>query len=403
MITKIDIKNFKGIYDLTFSTDGNAFIYGENGSGKSAFVDALYFIFKSARTIYDERRIYSLPSRIQGFYPELSSDDLKFRIRNESETLCDMLRSCHRIKSDEGPSFMLEFERNNVKGRYCISFGLDKMEKEALSINDAIAFSIDEDNVFLSSKFFFDEAYRRELKDRAQSSFGANTLMSFLYADIKGTSCNYYRSRISEELSEVIDFFSDVAIYSGEKKIGPMIFGCNNLVFGYSDSLNKTERDNIIKLLEFYRPYLLPSYSKFFYRTFIASGRELYELMLEKNGVTIPLSFESNGIKALFELFPYFISSLLGGVSILDDFDEKLSDGVLLQLLSELEKGCDGQTIATFRSYRNLSELDRKCVYKIDEINNENVIDLYDGRAEAKKKLVAANKKLLLEFRDNIR
>ncbi len=404
MITKINIKNFKGIYDLTFSPkNNNAFIYGENGSGKSAFVDALYFIFKSVRTIYDERRVYSLPSRVQGFYPELSSDDLRFRIQNENENLCEMLRDSHRINSADGPSFTLEFERNNVNGCYFLLFDLDKIKKESLIIDGVRAFEIEGENVFINSKVVTDEAYRNELKERVCSSYGANSLMSILYADIKGTSMNYYRCRISHELSEIIDFFSSVSLLSDDKRIAPMLFGSGNLILGYSDFLGKKERDNLIKLMEYYRPYLLPAYSKIFYRTFIASGREMYELMLEKNGMIIPLSFESKGIKALFEIFPYFLSVLLGGVSIIDDFDEHLSDGIVLQLLSMLEKEGDGELIATFRASGVLSKMNKESIYKISDINSAKVIDLYDGKEDISKKRINENKKILIDFKDSLK
>lgn len=404
MITKINIKNFKGIYNLTFSPkNNNAFIYGENGSGKSALVDALYFLFKSIRSIYDERRVFSLPSRVQGFYPELSSDDLKFRIDKESESIEDMLRSSHRINSDAGPSFEIEFDRKNIKGKYSISFDEKRIKKESLLIGDVRAFDIENENIFINSKVFIDDPYRSEVKDRVEKAYGSYSLMAILYSDIKGTGRNYYRLRVSEDLVEIVDFFSSVSIYSEDRKIVPMIFGSNDIAFGFSDFLSKRERDNIIKLLEFYRPYLLSAYSKIFYRTFIVSGREMYELMLLKNGQTIPLAFESKGVKTLFEIFPYFLSILLGGVAIIDDFDSNLSDSTILELLSMLIKDGEGQAIATFRSLLIISKLNKESVYKISDINSENVINLYDGKEEISNKRIAQNKKMLLELKESIK
>jgi len=53
-ILKLEIKNVRGIPDLTIEPNGKSFVvYGPNGSGKSAVVDALDFLLtgKIARLI----------------------------------------------------------------------------------------------------------------------------------------------------------------------------------------------------------------------------------------------------------------------------------------------------------------------------------------------------------------
>ena len=177
----------------------------------------------------------------------------------------------------------------------------------------------------------------------------------------------------------------------------------NEKVAKYLEEKREKERKEIEKMLEFYRPYILPDYSKIYYRTFIANGRELYELVLEKNGVVIPYAMESKGIKKLIELFPYFISALLGRTAIIDDIDAALSSRILLPLLLGLEKEGEGEVIATFSSDALFKNFDKNSVFNINSLEDESVIELYNGKDKKAVKSINENRKLLLEIKDLIK
>ncbi len=408
MFTNITVNNFKGINRLSFSPkEKDSFIYGENGSGKSALVDSLYFILKSMRTLYDERRVYSLPSRLQGLYPELSSDDLEYRVRSENEILSEMLRRAHRLDSPDGPSFKISFEINGNKGEYSASFSLSEIIKESLSFEREgklmRLFDIEKENVFISSAAFTDAQYKDELLNKLESFLGTHSLMAILYSDLMSSSSSYYRRRVNNDIASIVDFFASVSLFSEHNKIEPMSFRRSSIAFGFSDNLSEKERKEIEKMLEFYRPYILPDYSKIYYRTFIANGRELYELVLEKNGVVIPYAMESKGIKKLIELFPYFISALLGRTAIIDDIDAALSSRILLPLLLGLEKEGEGEVIATFSSDALFKNFDKNSVFNINSLEDESVIELYNGKDKKAVKSINENRKLLLEIKDLIK
>jgi ABC-type cobalamin/Fe3+-siderophores transport system ATPase subunit len=79
-ITRIDIKNFKGLARLTLETEGkNVLLLGENGSGKTSLVRALEcFLNSSHQDVLFERNLYCENTE-EAFVDVALSDQSTFR------------------------------------------------------------------------------------------------------------------------------------------------------------------------------------------------------------------------------------------------------------------------------------------------------------------------------------
>ena len=408
MISRINIRNYKGLYDFSFSPEGNnGFIYGENGSGKSCFADAMYFLMRSMRTLLDNDMVYSLPSRVQGLYPELESEELLYHLRSSKGSLVELLRRGRSISASSGPSFELEFRRNDKKFIYSVSFDEGGVIRESLAseYGDRMLklFSFSPDEIFLSPAAFSDNSYKKELLDKIERYYGQNTFMSILYSELMSSSARYFRGKVSEDLSSAMDFLSDISIVSEEGIIPSSIFRRADISRGYSDSLPEKERKDIERMINLYLPYVLPMYTRAYYRTYIAGSRECYELWFEKKGASIPISSESKGIQNLVKLFPFFLSALMGETVIIDATDSGISDRILLGIYNSLDNDAEGQLIASVASEYIVSNLSKDHIYIISNMNGRNVINLYSSESiKESTKLLNADEKVLLEFREMI-
>ena len=406
MISRINIRNYKGLYDFSFSpNDKNGFIYGENGSGKSSFVDAMYFLMRTMRTLLDNDRIYSLPSRVQGLYPELESEEMLFQLSRSKESLAELLRRGRAISAASGPSFEMEFRKNDKRFIYAASFDEGGVVRESLSseYGDRMLklFSFSPDDIFLSPAAFADNNYKKELLDKIDRYYGQNTFMAILYSELMSSSARYFRSKVSEDLSSAIDFLSDISIVSEEGIVPSSLFRRADIVQGYSDLLPEKERKDIERMINLYLPYVLPLHSRAYYRTYIAGNRECYELWFDKNGISIPISSESKGIQRLTELFPFFLSALMGETVIIDATDSGISDKILLGIYSSLDKDAEGQLIASVSSEYIVANLSKEHAYIISNMNGRSVINLYSSDSmKESTKLLNADEKVLLEFRE---
>ena len=131
MIVNFTIKNFKSIHDLTFDLSylgeakNMALIYGENGSGKSHIVSAMYMLLRTFRTIKSEDELFTLTSKSQGYYPELINEEIKYRLSSASISLKEIARRSLPLGSEENIYFSLDFMVSEKKGSYSLILSPD--------------------------------------------------------------------------------------------------------------------------------------------------------------------------------------------------------------------------------------------------------------------------------------
>ena len=395
MLSYIHIKNFRSLPDVKLAlsdSHGNpiptAYIYGENGAGKSNIISALYFLCRTFRTIKDEDAVRELPSRTQGFYPELSNEELNFRIHNSVKDLPSLLRIAHRFGSSDPLEIEIGFLFDNKSGSYSLKFDNDSVVSEKLCFKignrNGILYSINEEEWFLSPSIFSDKDYRAELYDNMQRYFGSQTFMAILMGERHRINKGIFENMVNQNLITVMDGLWNISVFSADGRIAPRSFSSQNIAFGYVDRLGKNGMEAMEKLLSSYYTRLFRDIRKVYYRTSFIGQRLCYELVFVRElgsmVIEVPYEMESSGIKKLTELFPYMLSSVMGDVSIIDELGAGLHDVVLIELARDMLSSINGQLICTVHNTQLMKELPQESVYiiKVDDHGNKSISNIKD-------------------------
>lgn len=415
MLSFIHVKNFRSLPDVTLDlTDGHggvkssAYIYGENGAGKSNLVSALYFLCRTFRTIKDEDAIRELPSRPQGFYPELSSEEVDFRIKNSMQDLSQLLRTARRIGVDDPLQIEVGFVIDGKPGTYSLEFDFDSVISEKLTYRignrNGVVYSINEDEWFLSPSIFTDRDYRSELYDNMQRYFGSQTFMSMLMAERHRINKGLFENMVGDNLIKVMDGLWNISVYSEDGKIYPSNFMSKNIAFGFSDRLGDDGMDAMEKLLNSYYTKLFQDIKRVYYRTSLIGKRLCYELVfvreLAGRVIEVPYEMESTGIKKLAELFPYMLSAVMGETAFVDEAGSGLHDIVLLELSKNMLKSISGQFVTTIHNTQLMKELPQQFVYiiKLDSHGNKTISSIKDYSFRTQKTNNVQNKYLAGDY-----
>ncbi len=395
MLTYIHIKNFKSLPDVTLNlTEGHnainssVYIYGENGAGKSHLVSALYFLCRTFRTIKDDEAVRELPSRVQGFYPELPSEELKYRLQSSTQDLRQLLLNAQSLCSDSPLEIEIGFVFDNKNGSYSLKFDSDSVISEKLCYKignrNGVIYSINDEEWFLSPSIFTDKDYRTELYDSMQRYFGSETFMAILMGERHRINRGIFENMVNPNLIDVMDGLWNIAVYSEDGNIYPRSFGTQNIAFGFVDRLGRDGMEAMEKLLTSYYTKLFKDINRVYYRTSFMGQRMCYELVFVRNlgsrVIEVPYEMESAGIKKLTELFPYMLSSVMGGTCIVDEVGGGIHDIVLLELSKNMLSSLSGQFICTIHNTQLMKQLPQECMYiiKVDDRGNKEISNIKD-------------------------
>lgn len=415
MLSYVHIRNFRSLPDVKLDLSdahgvikSSAYIYGENGAGKSNLVSAIYFLCRTFRTVKDDEAIRELPSRGQGFYPELSSEELDYRIKSTSLDLQELLRNAKRIGTDEHLLIEIGFEIDSKNGSYSVEFNSDSVVAERLSYKigdrNGVIFAINENEWFLSPSIFSDKDYRSELYDNMQRYFGSHTLMAILMGERHRINKGIFENMVSPNLISVMDGFWNIAVFSEDGKVSPRSFAGQNIAYGFVDRLGKTGMDAMEKLLNSYYAKLFDDIKRIYYRTSFIGQRLCYELVfvreLAGRTIEVPYALESRGIKKLTELFPYMLSAVMGETVMIDEAGSGLHDIVMLELSRNMLKGIEGQFVSTIHNTQLMKELPQECVYiiKVDAHGNKSIANIKDYSFRTQKTNNIQNKYLAGDY-----
>lgn len=376
MIAKFIVKNFKSLHDLTFdlSFSGEAkhmaLIYGENGAGKSQIISALYMLLRTFRTLKSEDEVFTLTSINYGYYPELLSEEIKYRLSSASISLKEIARRSLPIGSDDDIYFSLDFSISDKKGTYSLLLSSDgRVVEERLSFQlgkrKGILFQSSEDSLFLSPSVFKDKDYKKELDCIHSRNDRKHTFFALLFSEWERINREEFENKVSPSLISVMDMLWNISVYSEEGEIVPRYIP--SLASGYADAPSAIGLDRVEKLFSSYASKLFKDVKRVYYRTSCLSSRMHYELVFvrEIGGqiIEVPLSAESKGTKDIAKFFPYIVSSLVGGICFVDGLGEGLHDLVLKELIDRLYESVSGQIVMTMHSTYLMQKLDRNCLY----------------------------------------
>ncbi|KOR25148.1 AAA family ATPase [Clostridium sp. L74] len=417
-VQSIELKNFKNIrnghIDLSKYKQGKYFedkadvigIYGQNGSGKTAIIEA-FNIFKTI--VSGEKLQDDINNYIYALEDEFSLKFVFFVKRLNLEFIVNyeftIRRNDDQVKlANEKLSYSRVDEDNKKRKSYILQYDIDfkdtiilpksrqeeliKIDKEnelnlkmckRISIRDKVSFIFNEELMKIFSNNYINEEHNFIII--AINHFATSNLFVIT---------NQHSAPISLNFIMPISFRMEdgETITSGDIPIS--LLGPSYINEEEYDIVNE-----IIKQLNIVVEAIIPNTQL----EIVNLGNELsekaekiikIELLVIKNNINIPLKYESEGIKKIISILSTIIS-MFNNSSIcllVDELDAGIFEYLLGELLSIIEKQGKGQFIFTSHNLRALEKLGKDSLVfstanpenrfiRINKKGNSNLRDTY--------------------------
>lgn len=392
MLEYINLKNFKSFSDITLDLRDShkrakkmAFIYGENGSGKSNLMFSLLFLNNTFNTLRNQEQMKHLKNpKIEEILSEENNDLMKKELisqilRSQFASLAQLIKENKTIKNDETMSVEIGFCLQEKKGTYSLIFDNESVVFEELrfQINERIGtiYSINEDKITLSPSIFIDSTYKSELQDNIEKYWGKHTFMSILFNERESKNKKYIDERIHSNLLKVIAWLNKLCILCKNNNRGqtakvsiPYKF-LQSLENGIIEDENDKELKSFEKILNTFFTQLYSDIKRVYYKIDPVDEAYRYELVFEKliNGKLkeIPFSLESTGTQKLLDIFPLLFSAIFGSTVFIDEIDSGIHDMLMCAIIESLRDSIKGQIIITTHNTLLMKELPIDSVYII--------------------------------------
>lgn len=413
MISYIELWNFKSFSHVFFDLRGShgkpkkfAFLYGENGSGKSNLIGSLRFICQSTDTLNNQQELQGLDfSNIEFFKNEKLRDKIVSElVKTRLYSLQYIIRQNRSIGERAPMAIKVGFYYKGKEGFYFVKFNTEKDSESIIeerlyyTLNERVGplFSIsanDKNHIFVSPTCFLDAKYRYELLDMIDKYWGKHTFISILKNEMKTKNNQYFNSRIAPNLLYVLGLFGNIStLYKDSKsELGRIALPfelLHNLDQGNIENQNDSK---LLAMQDFLNDFFTQLYSDIkhaYYRFESTEHGYHYELFFDKicgdKLISVPVSLESTGTTKILNLLPFIFISHLGAPVFIDEVDSGIHD-LLMQdivriLQSSLEQNEEGQFITTTHNTLLLDVLEPENVYvlKTDIVGNKEISCITD-------------------------
>lgn len=412
MIEYIKLSNFKSFKDITFDLRGKngkpkpmAFIYGENGSGKSNLISSIYFLSETFDTLSNQEKILNF--KRHDILSSLEIEDEKFKeklldqiIKKEFSNLESIIHTNKTINSEEHMKVEIGFYINDHHGSYYAEFNDDTIVFEELkyiiSERTGVYFKINHNKKHLSPSIFHDTVYKDELLDLLEKYWGKHSFMSIIYYEMKSKNTQYISKRIDSHFITLIDSLRKISVLckynnSQKGKISIPFHFLGALKKGTITSKEKKELYAFEDALNTFFTSLYADVKKVFYNFKEENnGKMSYELFFSKmmNGelLNIPFSLESTGTQKLLDIFPFIFSSVAGADVFIDEIDSDIHDLLICEIIDYLSDSINGQFIATTHNTLLMKKLKKEYIYILqsDVYGNKKIVPIneYEFRTQ---------------------
>ena len=334
-------------------------IYGENGAGKTNFINAFSTLSETINTkiyknLIDEFMEKNLDKKNNNL------EILNEFIRNNFKFIEDIINDSKTIDSKENMSLEFGFKLNGKYGKYYIEMNKNSIVREKLEYvlnkNKTKYFDISNKKIDINKSLFNSNKYIKEISDLVDKFWGKHSFLSIILSEMIDKNESYIYTNMPKKLKNTIEYFLSITIHIGDK----IIYNKSNTDFR-DGSISKDDKD-FLDFLDFFEIYLniffTDLYSDikqvFYKKEYIADDKIDYKLFVKKQIygkiIDIDFSLESNGTKKLAQ-FAFILYRYLNKnkVVLIDELDSGIHDILVSTILKDLYlyHKMEGQLIIT--------------------------------------------------------
>ena len=403
MITYVELKNFKSFKNTRFdfrkgkkSYKKFVAIYGENGSGKSNFVDSLSFLRLSLESFHmvDPEQLQQiqktapLPDKLVAALTK--SDLMSFR---------KVMANHRMIACTEPTTIELGFVFNNHAGYYLLSFEEGVVGEKLYYFTgkqSGVMFdlSIKDGQISTSfcGSFFNTREAERELKTLIDQYWGKHSLLSILHNERERKNTEYinksYLPNVFEPINMILFLTAKHSMGSLKAQNANVNYKgvIDNPMEGLIASAHEQALDQTERILNGFFTQAYSDIKQVFYQKNPEGPNLHYRLFVQKmiGGQIRSINFleESEGTKRILFMINDLLGACQGGTIALDEIDTGVHDLLLKTMLESIDDWIDGQLIITTHNTYLLETLRPQSIYviNVDYLGNKEVhcLDEYD-------------------------
>ena len=410
MFTYVKLENYKSLVNLEVdltskkNTPKNLIlIYGENGTGKTNFVQAFATLCETLQT-----RVMKI--RAQDLLDKMISDSNDEKVKEINDIIGyeqflklifkdieKVIQDNKTIKSKGNMVLEFGFKVKGKNGVYRIETNDNEIVYEKLEYvcnkNKITFFEINKAEVTLNPSVFKNVKYSKEVEGLIERYWGKHSLLSLIAYEVNDKSRGYVQKQVEKSLFDVIDYFMnlDIKIYSGNNlrtnRLGVKYDVMDRLSEGRTSIKKEDELSRAEELLNIFFTSLYSDIKKVYYNKTISENEIEYKLIFKKlvygELLDIDFQFESRGTKQLLEILPFLLSSVNrnGRTVVIDEIESGIHDLLMRNVLNNLHGSINGQLIITTHNTLLLESQQYKdniYVFNLDKDANKELIPLSD-------------------------
>ena len=396
-IKRITLDNFKSFGHIEIDlSSGNktlpyAFIYGENGSGKSNLIHSVVFLKRimftlgrEPESVEKENEFFDTFGKIVNMMQQDSEfDKIKSSIRDIMIPKDAMMlaQEYRMIDSDENMSFRIVLDMGGYDATYSIVFDKTNMIiseslKSRVTKRTNDLFSLDYGDGGITADYspalFTDSGYAKSFKELIRQYWGKHSLLSIMNYEMMRNNEQFLRSSVAGGLLDFIDSVKDICI--DDDHLGEILKKANDFKY---NPLSGMIRSDSVWVLKNYERALNKAFTRMYSDVRgvyfkIRDGKDgwsTYSLYFTRHihgkDRDIPASAESSGTGKLLDIFPYLMDCASGKTVLIDEMDSGIHDKLVFDLITEILGEIRGQLIITTHNTSLLKILDPKSAFII--------------------------------------
>lgn len=379
MFSSVELKNYKCFKDISVSFKNKKgsvkpliLIYGDNGSGKTAFISSFTFFRKSLLSLTNnylmleflqQKKVDNIDSTLFSGSPmfDISSEVKKNRRIGSSD---NVLLKFGITLNKRDYFYELEFNEENI----LISEKLYRVTTTQIFE----MFTVTRDSIKFG-RGTFDNHQTNILSDRYESYWGNYTLLSIIVSEIQQNNRHFINDEIHKSLRSIIVFLLDMNINCAESGYEHQDFlnlmqridvdveeGITNLSSKHVLDLGESLAREIMK---WFNPNIIDAYYKFDIDGDVVRYKMYFKKKTEDGIIDIPYTMESNGTQKFFSLIRGIVDASMGHEFIMDGVDSGLHEFAIADLFEKGLLQLTNQSIFTLHATMVISFADPGSVY----------------------------------------